>query len=98
MRAWAAAPSTVLTTCSASRYSDCRDCCRSWAIWVTSPYRPQRTAKALAMRCGIVDMSTHSVEAGWGNPPTIAHVPKGIVHGLPLAEALLEKVPWARLV
>src|SRR5512142_2985858 len=45
------------------------------------------------MRCGIVGMSTHSVEAGWGNPPTIAHVPKGIVHGLPLAEALLEKVP-----
>jgi hypothetical protein len=39
-------------------------------------------------------MSTHSVEAGWGNPPTIAHVPEGIVHGLPLAEALLEKVPF----
>ena len=36
----------------------------------------------------------HSVEAGWGNPPTIAHVPEGIVHGLPLAEALLEKVPF----
>src|SRR5512144_3216323 len=93
MRAWAAAPSTVLTTCSASRYSDCRDCCRSWAILVTSPYRPQRTAKALAMRCGIVDMGTHSVEADRGITPTIAYASTGIVHGIHRARDRLEKVP-----
>ena len=46
---------------------------------------------APAMRCGIVGMSTHSVEAGWGNPPTIAHVPEGIVHGLPRRRPFLRK-------
>src|SRR5512135_2414148 len=93
MRAWAAAPSTVLTTCSASRYSDCRDCCRSWAILVTSPYRPQRTAKALAMRCGIVDMGTHSVEADRGITPTIAYASTGIVHRIHRVRDRFEKVP-----
>src|SRR3954453_5601364 len=77
----------------ASRYRDCRDCWRSWAIAVTSPYRPQRTAKALAMRCGIVGMETRSVEVDQGITPTIAHAPKRIVHGLRPTNTGLEKVP-----
>src|SRR4051795_11425771 len=93
MRARAAAPSTASTTCSASRESECRDCSRPCAIAVTSPYRPQRTAKALAMRCGIVGMGTHSVEANRGRRPSIAHVPTGTVHRLPLEKAWPEKVP-----
>src|SRR5512135_1641152 len=45
------------------------------------------------MRCGIVGMRTCSVEANQGITPTIAHVPTGIVHGHPLEEATIEKVP-----
>jgi hypothetical protein len=93
MRAWAAAPSTALATRSASPYSDCRDRSRSWAISVTSPYGPQRTAQALAMRCGIVGMGTRSVEADQGITPTIAHVPTRIVHQLPQTKGRFEKVP-----
>src|SRR5512135_625210 len=81
------------TTCSASRYSACRDCSRGRAIWATSPYRPHRTAKALAMPWGIVDLGTRSVEVNQGKRPTIAHVPTGSVHGLPRAEGDFEKVP-----
>ena len=46
------------------------------------------------MRCGIVGMGTRSVEADQGITPTIAHVPTGIVHGLPLPKAGFEKVPF----
>jgi hypothetical protein len=38
-------------------------------------------------------VGTHSVEANQGITPTIAHVPTGIVHGLPPAELVIEKVP-----
>src|SRR4051812_13325938 len=58
-----------------------------------SPYRPRRTAKAVAIRCGIVGMATHSVEAHRGITPTIAHASTGPVHGLPRMRALFEKVP-----
>src|ERR1700724_452387 len=98
MRAWAAAPSTAWATCSASRYSDCRDCARSSAILVTSPYCPQRTAKALAMRCGIVGMGARSVEADQGITPTIAHVPTGIVHQLPQTKGRFEMVPYPEIL
>src|SRR3954469_19419435 len=93
MRAWAATPSTALATCSASRYSDCRDCSRSRAIWVTSPYCPQRTANALAIRCGIVGMGTRSVAVNPEFIPTIAHAPTGIVHGRHPPKDGFEKVP-----
>src|SRR3954447_5780300 len=46
------------------------------------------------MRCGIVGMGTRSVEANQGFTPTIAHVPTGIVHGLPLTKGRFEKVPF----
>src|SRR5438270_645499 len=45
------------------------------------------------MRCGIVGMGSHSVEAGRGHRPTIAHVPTGTVHRVPLERACPEKVP-----
>jgi hypothetical protein len=45
------------------------------------------------MRCGIVGLGTHSLEAGRGHRPTIAHVPRGTVHRLPLEKAWFEKVP-----
>src|SRR5512142_2337825 len=96
MRAGSAAPSTASATCSASRYSDCRDRSRSWAILVTSPYCPQRTAKALAMRCGIVGMGTRSVEADRGITPTIAHVQTRIVHGLHPSNEYLHTLPTQR--
>jgi hypothetical protein len=38
-------------------------------------------------------MGTRSVEVNQGKRPTIAHVPTGIVHGLPRAEGNFEKVP-----
>ena len=45
------------------------------------------------MRCGIVGKGTHSVEAGRNHQPTIAHVPTGTVHRLPLEKDYPEKVP-----
>ena len=52
-------------------------------IWVTSPYRPQRTTKALAIRCVIVDMGLPPSMPIGINSPTIEHVSRGIVHRLP---------------
>jgi hypothetical protein len=38
-------------------------------------------------------MKARSVEANQRITPTIAHVPTGIVHGQPLADVVIEKVP-----
>ena len=63
------------------------------AIAVTSPYRPKRTAKVLAMRWGIVGMGTRFVEVDRGITTAIAHVPTGIVHGQPPENVVMEMVP-----
>src|SRR5208337_4472208 len=74
--------------------SDCRDCSRSCAILVTSPYRPQRTTKALAIRCVIVDMGLPPSMPIGVNSPTIEHISREIVHRLPPESPPLEKVPF----
>src|SRR5208337_2458803 len=77
--------------------SDCRDCSRSCAILVTSPYRPQRTTKALAIRCVIVDMGLPPSMPIGVNSPTIEHISREIVHRLPPESPPLEKVPKCHL-
>src|SRR5512135_2720693 len=48
------------------------------------------------MRWGIVGMADHSCEADLGETPTIAHLVRGIVQGLPPSEHVCEIEPLAR--
>ena len=47
---------------------------RAPSFLVTSPYRPQRTTKALAIRCVIVDMGLPPSMPIGVNSPTIEHI------------------------
>ena len=78
--------------------SDRRDCSLSLAILVKSPYRPRTTANALAIRCGIVDIGTRSVEDDQGIAFTIEHVIMFYAMRISTAEAAFEIVAESALI
>jgi hypothetical protein len=80
-------------TCNSTQAERLDGAVNGYAIAVTSPYWPRRTAKALAIRWEMVGMGTRSVAASRRITPSIAHASTRIVHRPARQKGRFEIVP-----